>query len=147
METLPALFVGHGSPFNIFQENLFTSSLQKFGKEFFHQYHPKAIVLISAHWTTNGTFITADTDLEMIYDYYGFPENFYEYIYPAKGNPEISSKISNFLPEIIGTSLDWGIDHAATIVLQNILPSGDIPIIELSLDIKKPLRQRRQNQL
>jgi 4,5-DOPA dioxygenase extradiol len=140
MDRLPVLFVGHGSPYNIFTKNAFTTSLQNFSKEFFHQYHPKAIVLISAHWTTKGTFITADTNLKMIYDYYGFPEKFYEYTYPAHGSPEISSKISNFLPEIIGTTLDWGIDHAATIVLQHILPSGDLPIIELSLDIKKPLQ-------
>lgn len=140
MDTIPALFVGHGSPFNIFNENPFTISLQNFGKDFFNHYHPKAIVLISAHWTTNGTFITADRNLKMIYDYYGFPEKFYEYTYPAHGSPEISSKISNYLPEIIGTSLDWGIDHAATIILENIMPDGEIPIIELSLDIKQSLR-------
>ncbi len=139
MEKLPAIFAGHGSPFNLFNQNPFTDSLKKYGKHFFQKYHPNAIVVISAHWLTNGTFITAEANPKMVYDYYGFPQKFYDYTYPAKGSPEISSKISNFLAEIIGTSLDWGIDHAATIVLQNIHPEGKIPVIELSLDIKQPL--------
>ncbi len=140
MDLLPAAFIGHGNPFNLFNENPFTQSLKKFGKHFFQEYRPEAIVIISAHWLTQGTFITADAIPKMVYDYYGFPEKFYDYIYPAKGSPEISSKISKFLPEIIGTSLDWGIDHAATIVLENILPSGEIPVVELSIDFKQSLQ-------
>ena len=140
MPRLPALFAGHGSPFNLFTKTPFTEALNEYGKTFFQKHKPDAIVLISAHWSTNGTFITADAKPKMVYDYYGFPQKFYDYVYPAQGSPEISSKISNCLSEIIGTSLEWGIDHAATIILENILPSGEIPIIELSLDIKKSLQ-------
>jgi 4,5-DOPA dioxygenase extradiol len=139
MQEIPAAFIGHGSPFNLFSENPFTNTLKVYGKEFFQKYNPEAIVLISAHWSTKGTFVTADANPKMIYDYYGFPQKFYDYTYPARGSPEISSKISNFLSEVIGTTLEWGIDHAATIILENILPDGNIPVIELSLDINQSL--------
>lgn len=74
----------------------------------------------------------------MIYDYYNFPKEFYEYIYPAKGSSKTAEKINQFLPNVLKLSNEWGIDHAATIILENLIPSGEIPIIELSLDIKKP---------
>ena len=137
MSRLPAIFVGHGSPYNIFTENSFTKSLKSYGENFFQKFQPNAIVIISAHWLTQGTFLTANKDPKMIYDYYGFPKSFYEYTYPAKGSPEIVERILKFLPSKIKSSLDWGIDHAATIVLENILPSGEIPIIELSLNFQQ----------
>ena len=108
MQEMPATFIGHGSPFNLFSENSFTNSLKAYGRKFFQQYKPEAIVIISAHWATQGTFVTADANPKMIYDYYGFPQKFYEYTYPAHGSPEISSKVSNFLSEVIGTTLRLG---------------------------------------
>ncbi|MHA2287413.1 MAG: 4,5-DOPA-extradiol-dioxygenase [Promethearchaeota archaeon] len=134
-KTMPALFVGHGSPFNIFQENPFTNSLRTLSSNL---PEPKAIVIISAHWVTQGTQLTLIDNPKMIYDYYGFPSKFYEYIYPAKGNRQISEEILNFLPNIIKSSLNWGIDHAATIILENLFPKANIPVIELSLDYWKP---------
>ncbi|MFX0073827.1 MAG: 4,5-DOPA dioxygenase extradiol [Candidatus Hermodarchaeota archaeon] len=133
--TMPVLFFGHGSPYNLFQENPFTNSLRALG---LNLPKPKAIVIISAHWITQGTKITLEDNPKMIYDYYGFPSKFYDYVYPAKGNEQISKEIINFLPEIIKPSTQWGIDHAATIVLENIFPKADVPIIELSLDYWKP---------
>ena len=134
-DTMPALFFGHGSPFNLFQENPFTNSLRTLNSKL---PEPRAIVVISAHWVTQGTYLTADDTLKMVYDYYGFPPKFYEYIYPAKGNRKISEEIVEFSPNIIKPSLEWGIDHAATIVLENLFPKANFPIIELSLDYWKP---------
>ncbi|HUT81085.1 MAG TPA: class III extradiol ring-cleavage dioxygenase [Candidatus Bathyarchaeia archaeon] len=140
MTILPALFIGHGSPINLFESNPFTNALRNCGKKLFQNFNPKAIVIISAHWLTQGTYITADNEPKMIYDYYGFPKKFYEYFYPAKGSFEIAKWIADHFPKIIIPTSDWGIDHAATIVLENILPSGKIPILELSLDYRKPLK-------
>ncbi len=74
----------------------------------------------------------------MIYDYYNFPKEFYDYIYPAKGSSKTVEKMTQFLPNVLKLSNGWGIDHAATILLENILPSGEFLIIELSLDNQKP---------
>ena len=133
-DTMPALFFGHGTPYNLFQENPFTDSLRSLGSKL---PKPRAIVVISAHWVTQGTQITLDDNPKMIYDYHGFPPKFYDYIYPAKGNKQISEEIIDFLPKIINSSTKWGIDHAATIVLENLFPKANIPVIELSLDYWK----------
>ncbi|MFX1388029.1 MAG: dioxygenase [Promethearchaeota archaeon] len=138
MTQLPALFIGHGSPYNLFNKNDFTQSLQDFGKSLFSQYSPRAIILISAHWLTHGTFLTGDDNPRMIYDYYGFPKHFYEYKYPAKGSSKIAQEITRSFPELFKTTNEWGIDHAATIVLENLNPLGNIPVIELSLDTRYP---------
>ncbi|MFW9824262.1 MAG: dioxygenase [Candidatus Thorarchaeota archaeon] len=136
MTRLPALFIGHGSPYNLFSQNNFTQSIKEFGKDLFVKYIPKAIILISAHWLTHGTLLTSDNQPKMVYDYYGFPKQFYEYKYPAKGSSKIASEIAESLPNTLHTTKDWGIDHAATIVLENLIPSGEIPVIELSLDVR-----------
>ncbi|MBY9019945.1 MAG: 4,5-DOPA dioxygenase extradiol [Candidatus Lokiarchaeota archaeon] len=133
-DTMPALFIGHGSPFNLFQENPFTNSLRALGSTLSE---PRAIVVVSAHWVTQGTKLTLDDNPRMIYDYHGFPLYFYEYIYPAKGSKQISEEIIDFLPKIIKSSSKWGIDHAATIVLEKLFPKANIPVIELSLDYGK----------
>ncbi|MFX1346687.1 MAG: dioxygenase [Promethearchaeota archaeon] len=137
MTLLPALFIGHGSPYNLFQKNKFTQSLKELGKKLFSQYKPRAIILISAHWLTPGTFLTVDDNPHMVYDYYGFPKHFYEYVYPANGSSKIAGEIVQSLPNILKATNQWGIDHAATIVLENLLPSGEIPVIELSLDMRQ----------
>ncbi|MFX0181270.1 MAG: 4,5-DOPA dioxygenase extradiol [Candidatus Hodarchaeota archaeon] len=136
MTRLPALFIGHGSPYNLFNKNDFTKSLKDFGTKLFYHYKPKAIILISAHWLTHGTFLTGDDNPQMVYDYYGFPKHFYEYEYPAKGSSKIAQEITQSFPNTLKTTNAWGIDHAATIVLKNLIPSGEIPVIELSLDIR-----------
>lgn len=138
MTRLPALFIGHGSPYNLFKGNDFTHSLKEFGYRFFSKYNPRAIILISAHWLTRGTFLTGGDNPRMVYDYYGFPKKFYDYVYPAKGSSKIANEIVQFFPNILKTTKEWGIDHAATIILENIIPSGEIPVIELSLDIRNP---------
>ncbi|MFW9819333.1 MAG: dioxygenase [Candidatus Thorarchaeota archaeon] len=138
MVPLPALFIGHGSPYNLFDKNDFTQSLKDFGNKFFSKYKPRAIIIISAHWLTHGSFLTSDNNPHMIYDYYGFPKHFYEYKYPAKGSSKIANEIAQYLPDMLYTKNEWGIDHAATIVLENLIPSGEIPIIELSLDMRHP---------
>ena len=138
MARLPAIFIGHGSPYNLFNKNSFTQSLKAVGKDLFSKYKPRAIILISAHWLTPGTFLTGDDNPQMVYDYYGFPKQFYEYVYLAKGSLKIAQEIARSFPNLLNTINEWGIDHAATIVLENLNPKADIPVIELSLDVRHP---------
>ena len=137
MNRLPVIFAGHGSPYNLFQQNSFTQALNGLGEELFKQYSPDAIVIISAHWLTRGTYLTGEDNPKMIYDYYNFPKEFYEYIYPANGSSRTAEKITKLLPNVLKPSDEWGIDHAATIILENLIPSGEFPVIELSLDFRK----------
>ncbi|GAB4328668.1 MAG: 4,5-DOPA dioxygenase extradiol [Promethearchaeota archaeon] len=129
------MFAGHGSPFNLFQDNDFTRSLKAHARTL-----PPVdvVVVISAHWFTRGTFVTSDERPKMVYDYFGFPREFYEYVYPASGSPETARKLVEALPEKARTSDQWGIDHAATIPLQHLFPGADVPVVELSVDATRP---------
>ena len=129
---MPVLFIGHGSPMNIVQHNAFTRSLAALGKNL---PKPKAIMVVSAHWLTDGTFVTCADKPHMIYDFYGFPEELYEKTYPCPGSPadaEFATKVVQKTK--VGCDLSWGLDHASWAILRHIYPDADIPVFEMSLD-------------
>lgn len=136
MKKTPVIFIGHGSPMNAIIDNAFTNTLQKL------QYNiekPKAILVISAHWLTNGnTYLQASHNPKQIYDFKGFPKQLYEIIYPVKGIPGLSYSISTNIKNIsILTTNEWGIDHGTWAILKHIYPDADIPTIQISIDISK----------
>ncbi len=141
-EIMPCLFIGHGSPMNIIQNNTFTRSLKSLGNSL---PKPKLILVISAHWLTTGTFITTSLNHQQIYDFYGFPAQLYDFKYPAKGNPKF---VQQFLSSLNSTQIqgseEWGLDHAAYMVLGHIYPKANIPVLELSLDLAQPLQYHYQ---
>lgn len=133
----PVLFLGHGSPMNAIEINEFTKKLSSLGKEL---ETPKAILCISAHWLTKGTFITSTANPKMIYDMYGFPEPLYQVKYPAPGNPELAEKIAQTI-KYTDIKLDqgqWGLDHGTWSLLVHLYPQAQIPVLQLSIDIEKP---------
>lgn len=128
----PAIFIGHGSPMNVILSNNYTDFLHAYGRDIL-KYPPKAVVVVSAHWLTRGTFITASPEPEQIYDFWGFPPELYEIEYHAPGNTDLAQQIAT----AIGTKTDAsrGIDHAAWAVTHHLLPEAKIPILELSLNM------------
>lgn len=135
MRKTPVLFIGHGSPMNIVLENEFTNSLVHLGQSF---PVPEAIVVVSAHWLTKGTFITSGEKPETIYDFYGFPKELYDVCYPCPGAAaQIKDIASVFSSASIGFDDQRGIDHAAWSVLKHMYPKANIPVMEMSLDYTK----------
>ncbi|HRG17793.1 MAG TPA: 4,5-DOPA dioxygenase extradiol [Flavobacterium lutivivi] len=133
---LPALFIGHGSPMNGIEDNEFSNTWKKLGKEIFK---PKAVLVISAHWLTNGTFVTAMEKPKTIHDFGGFPKELFEVEYPAPGNPELAQEISkNIVSTSVGLDHDWGLDHGAWTVIRHMYPNADIPVLQMSIDYSKP---------
>lgn len=135
-ERMPALFIGHGSPMNAIEDNEFVRGMIEQGKKLSK---PKAIVVVSAHWETNGTFVTAMENPRTIHDFGGFPQELYEQQYPAPGSPELAAEISKLVkPEnTVGLDHKWGLDHGAWTVVKHLFPNADIPVIQLSIDYKK----------
>lgn len=86
---MPALFVGHGNPMNAIEDNVFTRGFEAIAKEL---PKPNAILCISAHWETKGTFVTAMKQAETIHDFGGFPSRLYEVQYQAPGSPELKNR-------------------------------------------------------
>lgn len=135
-EKMPVLFIGHGSPMNAIEENPFVQGFRKAAKEL---PVPNAILCISAHWFTKGTFITSGENQRTIHDFYGFPKELFEVQYPAKGNPELATETQNLLLPIQAKETDdWGLDHGAWSVLRHMYPNADVPVIQMSVDYTKP---------
>lgn len=134
--TMPTIFLGHGSPMNAIADNEFTKSLKSL-KEKIPQ--PKSILVISAHWETNGTWITGMNKPKTIHEFCGFPKELNDIQYQAPGAPDLAQEISNTLSDqAIKIDTDkWGLDHGAWSVLRHIYPNADIPIAQMSLDTTK----------
>jgi len=133
---MPVLFIGHGSPMNAIEENEFVAGFRKIGKEITR---PKAILCISAHWETRGTFVTAMEHPKTIHDFGGFPKELYDVQYPAPGSPELAKETQSLIQKT-GVVLDenWGLDHGAWSVVKHLYPHADIPVIQMSLDYSQP---------
>ncbi len=129
---MPALFLGHGSPMNAIEENEFVDGFRNTGKSI---PKPEAILCISAHWETRGTFLTAMEQPKTIHDFGGFPKALYEVQYPAPGFPGLAEGIKAFLPEnAVEPDYGWGLDHGAWSVIRHLYPEADVPVVQMSLD-------------
>lgn len=137
-EKMPALFVGHGSPMNAIEDNRFTREMKEIGKTL---PTPKAILMISAHWETRGSFVTQQQLPPTIHDFGGFPRQLFEVEYPAPGSTWLAEEtIHESLKHHVDLNDQWGFDHGAWSVAINLFPKANIPMIQLSLDVnKKPI--------
>lgn len=135
-ERMPVLFIGHGSPMNGIQHNDFSLEWEKKGKEL---PLPKAVLVISAHWLTRGTQITAMDHPKTIHDFGGFPPELYEVQYPAPGNALLATETKELIRSTnVGLNHDWGLDHGAWTVVRRMYPEAKIPVLQLSIDYGKP---------
>ena len=134
---MPALFLGHGSPMNAVLDNDYTRALSLFGQSL---PRPKAILVVSAHWLTKGTYVLEEEKPKMIYDMYGFPDELYKVQYPAPGAPDYA-RITSELAENQNILMDseWGFDHGNWSVLKWLFPEADIPVYQLSIDYRQPM--------
>ncbi len=129
---MPVLFLGHGSPMNAIEENEFVASFRKLGKEL---ERPNAILCISAHWETRGTYVTAMQNPPTIHDFGGFPQQLFEVQYPAPGSPKLAKQTKEIITKTeVGLDDKWGLDHGAWSVIKHLYPNADIPVIQMSID-------------
>ncbi|MBP0904498.1 4,5-DOPA dioxygenase extradiol [Mariniflexile gromovii] len=132
----PVLFLGHGSPMNAIEENEFVASFRQLGKDLVK---PNAILCISAHWETKGTFVTAMQNPPTIHDFGGFPQALFDVQYPAPGSPELAKETKSIITKTeVEFDDKWGLDHGAWSVIKHLYPNADIPVIQMSIDYSKP---------
>ena len=131
-ETMPLLFIGHGSPMNAIEQNEFAQSWQETAKSL---PKPSAVLCISAHWETKGTLITAMEKPPTIHDFGGFPQALFDVEYAAPGSPQLAITTAGLITST-EAKLDngWGLDHGCWSVVKNMYPDADIPVIEMSMD-------------
>lgn len=135
-DQMPVLFLGHGSPMNAIEENEFVRGFREIGKTI---PKPQAILVISAHWETKGTFVTAMEQPRIIYDFGGFPPELYQVKYPAPGSTQLARETKSIIRKTeVGLDQSWGLDHGAWSVVKHLYPNADVPVIQMSLDYSQP---------
>lgn len=133
---MPALFVGHGNPMNAIEKNDYHNRWVALGKE---MPRPRAILVISAHWLTRGTFVTAMEKPKTIHDFGGFPDELFAQQYPAPGSPVWASEIQKLVKKTkVGADHEWGLDHGTWSILLPMYPKADIPVFQFSIDYTQP---------
>jgi len=139
-DRMPVIFIGHGSPMNALGDNEYRRSWQALGARFGTELpQPQLILCISAHWLTQGWWLTAMAHPKTLHDFGGFPQELFDQQYPAPGDPDAASAISLLVRQRISAPLgldmgEWGLDHGAWSVLKPMFPNADIPVIQLSMD-------------
>lgn len=132
---MPVLFLGHGSPMNAIEDNEFVRVWKELGKSL---PRPKAVLCVSAHWETRGTFVTAMEKPMTIHDFGGFPKALFDVQYPASGNPGLAKETKNIIKKTeVGLDDKWGLDHGCWSVIKHLYPQADVPVIQMSLDYYK----------
>jgi 4,5-DOPA dioxygenase extradiol len=133
---MPVLFIGHGSPMNGIEQNEFSAGWQQImnGHE-----RPVAVLVVSAHWLTKGTHITAMEHPRTIHDFGGFPPELYQVQYPAPGLPHLASATAQWVSTFeLSLDHEWGLDHGTWTVVRHMYPEADIPVLQLSIDYNRP---------
>jgi 4,5-DOPA dioxygenase extradiol len=134
-QPMPVLFIGHGSPMNGIEDNIFS---RQWASTAAALPTPKAVLVISAHWLTRGTYVTAMDHPRTIHDFGGFPKELFDVQYPAPGNPLLAQEtISLIKTTQAGLNHDWGLDHGTWTVVRRMYPDAKIPVLQLSIDYTK----------
>lgn len=134
-EQMPVLFLGHGSPMNAIEENEFVNGWRDIGKTL---PRPGAILCVSAHWETKGTYVTAMKKPRTIHDFSGFSQALFDVQYPAPGSPGLAEETKSIIKKTkVGLDNNWGLDHGAWSVIKHLYPAADIPVIQMSLDYQQ----------
>lgn len=134
-QLMPTLFIGHGSPMNGIEDTIFSRNWAKMGKDI---PTPKAVLVVSAHWLSKGTRITAMDFPKTIHDFGGFPQALFDVQYPAPGNPVLANETANLIHSTqVVLDHDWGLDHGTWTVVKHMYPNANIPVLQLSIDYTK----------
>ena len=132
---MPVLFIGHGSPMNGIEDNQFSQRWKKMAQDI---PQPKAVLVVSAHWLSKGTKITAMDFPQTIHDFGGFPQQLFDVRYPAPGNIVLAKETVDIIKSAkVELNHDWGLDHGTWTVVRHMYPEANIPVLQLSIDYSK----------
>ena len=134
---MPAAFLSHGAP-TLADDELWTGELASWAANL---PTPDSILVVSAHWEAAPLTVGAIHTVPLLYDFYGFPEHYYQVAYEAPGAPKLADSVGALLGQS-GRSLhqdpDRGLDHGAYVPLVEMYPDADIPVLQVSMPTLEP---------
>ena len=137
MSATPVLYLSHGAP-PLADDPLWTRQLAEWSAGL---PKPKAILVVSAHWEEAPLTVGATTTVPLVYDFWGFPEHYYQVTYPAPGAPELAAKVRKLLHSTetpVHEAPERGLDHGAYVPLVEMYPDADIPVLQISMPSLDP---------
>lgn len=133
---MPVVFVGHGSPRLAIEDCAYRRGWAALAAQL---PHPAAVLCISAHWTTCGTFVGGAEHPATLHDFNGFPRELYQITYPARGSTALAARVRELLGhDAVQVDPARGFDHGAWSVLSAMFGRADVPVVQLSLDLSRP---------
>ncbi len=133
---MPALYLGHGAP-PLLEDANWMGQLNGWAAGL---PRPSAILIVSAHWQTAPLALSATRKVPLVYDFYGFPQHYYDMTYDAPGAPELAAKVKGLMPanEPVMDRESRGLDHGAWVPLMAMYPDADIPVLQMSMPDLEP---------
>lgn len=134
-ERLPSVFLTDMGPMPAFEDDAYARALGFLGEALPRR--PEAVVVMSGHWNAAGTLaLTTARRPELIYDYAGFPDEWYSIPWKPLGAPEIAKEGLRLLAQAGFAARDdarRGLDHGAWAPLTRVFPKADVPIVQLTV--------------
>ncbi|WP_410587500.1 dioxygenase [Amycolatopsis sp. lyj-23] len=137
MTRTPVLYLSHGAP-PLADDTTWTRQLAAWSADL---PKPRAILVVSAHWEEAPLTIGATTTVPLVYDFWGFPERYYQVEYAAPGAPELAAKVRKLLRSTqtpVHDAPERGLDHGAYVPLVEMFPAADIPVLQVSMPSLDP---------
>ena len=132
-----AVFLSHGAPI-LADDDQWTNELAMWAQTIVK---PKSVLVVSAHWEAAPLMVGATTTVPLLYDFYGFPQRYYEVTYPAPGAPELADSVAKLLRHpgrVLHQDAERGLDHGAYVPLAEMYPDADVPVLQISMPTLDP---------
>jgi 4,5-DOPA dioxygenase extradiol len=129
---MPVVFAAHGAPV-LLDDAAWMSELATWAKA---MPRPKSILMVSAHWEERPTTLGATRTVPLVYDFYGFPERYYQTKYEAPGAPALAARVRELLRDktiAVADSPERGLDHGAYVPLVAMYPRADVAVLQMSI--------------
>jgi 4,5-DOPA dioxygenase extradiol len=134
---MPTIFLAHGSPF-LLDDAGWVAELRRWAGAL---PRPRALLMLSAHWLDAPVTLGATRTVPLVYDFYGFPERYYQTTYPAPGAPELAARVRQLLgPGAVADAPERGLDHGAYVPMIAMYPDADVPVLQVSIPTLEPAR-------